>query len=101
LHLFAWTGNGRIRMNNVVEKFLRKKGWHTYYNELYWVHPKLIQDNSTQDYTNYGMTIDSAFVYEVENLSSFPCCGIPSLSQATHFVKHKEIIKYYFGDKDE
>lgn len=45
-------------------EFLKSKGWHTYYNENYWVHPKTVQDKRIQDYTNYGMSLEQAYDFE-------------------------------------
>lgn len=48
------------------EKFLIENGWHTWYNEDYWVHPKVISDPTRQDYTNYGMPRSDAIIFEKE-----------------------------------
>ena len=57
------------------EKFLKDNGWHTWYNEEYWVHQKTISDSSRQDYTNYGMSLDKA--YEFETNKSLPFKPLP------------------------
>lgn len=46
------------------EKFLRDRGWGTWYNPDYWVHPKTIKDPKSQDYTNYGLNLDRAVEFE-------------------------------------
>lgn len=53
------------------EKFLRKKGWSTWYNDNYWVHEKTIADPSRQDHTNYGMSLEEAYNFEVNNEPPF------------------------------
>lgn len=42
---------------------LEKEGWHTWYNDNYWVHPKVVQNPEIQDYTNYGMSLEDAFMW--------------------------------------
>jgi hypothetical protein len=46
------------------EKFLKDRGWSTWYNPNYWVHPESVINPKAQDYTNYGMNIDDAIAYE-------------------------------------
>lgn len=53
------------------EKVLKAAGWHQYYNEAYWCHPKTIVDSSVQDYTNYGMSIYKAYEFEINNGQPF------------------------------
>lgn len=48
------------------ETYLRNRGWNTWYNEDYWVHPKLIHSPLSQDYTNYGMSLDKAYEWEIK-----------------------------------
>ncbi len=43
--------------------FLEKHGWHTWYNDNYWVNPKIV-DEKKADYTNFGMDIESAIKCE-------------------------------------
>lgn len=52
-------------------KFLESKGWHTWYNDDYWVHPKTVADRSRQDYTNYGMSRSEAVAFEKEGRRPF------------------------------
>lgn len=52
--------------------FLVSRGWHTWYNINYWVHPKkLIANADVQDYTNYGLSLDDAVKFEQENREPF------------------------------
>lgn len=51
--------------------FLNSQGWYMYYNPNYYVHPKTIKDKSIQDFTNYGMPVDDAYIYEIENMPPF------------------------------
>lgn len=46
------------------EQYLIDNGWCTYYNPNYWVHKKMIVDSNRQDYTDYGMPLDEAVVFE-------------------------------------
>lgn len=46
------------------QKFVKSKGWHTWYNPNYWVNEKVIKDPTSQDYTNYGMDLASAYTHE-------------------------------------
>jgi hypothetical protein len=83
-------------MRKIIEKFLIRRGWNTYYNENYWIHTKTVKDPHEQDHTNYGMDLESAFVYEVENLSSFR--GIYNRhDMSAYSVDEIKIIDYYFG----
>jgi hypothetical protein len=71
------------------DQFLRKRGWATWYNDNYYVHPKVVADPSRQDYTNYGMNIDDAYRYETtENVEKFPYAGLPGLSRLLWQQKH-------------
>lgn len=51
--------------------FLIDKGWSTWYNPDYWVHPKIVQDETKQDYTNYGMSLEQAYEFETNNQEPF------------------------------
>lgn len=42
------------------------RGWHTWYNENYWVHPETVENPKTQDYTNYGITLEDAVRWEMD-----------------------------------
>jgi len=50
-----------------IKVFLESRGWHTYYNENYWCHPKTIKDPKSHDYTNYGMSLGKAYMFEIAN----------------------------------
>lgn len=50
---------------------LKKYGWHTWYNENYWVNPKTIINPKIQDYTNYGMSLEKAYEFETQNKKPF------------------------------
>lgn len=81
----------------IITKFLIKRGWSTWYNPNYWVHPKTVNDTLKQDYTNYGMDLLSAFVHEVENISP----ELLNYSINLNFLvdgEEKDILKYYFDD---
>lgn len=43
-----------------MKRLLIERGWHTWYNEDYWVHKKLV-DSRFQDYTHHGMSLLSAY----------------------------------------
>ncbi len=89
-----------MNLERTITKFLEKKGWHTYYNPKYWVHQKLVKDPSRQDYTDYGMDLESAFIHEAEDLPPFASMGMPALSQMFSYNDRKEILKYYFEIKE-
>lgn len=69
--LFELDGGEQIQTREEKEKFLRSRGWETWYNPNYWVHPKTIVDKSRQDYTNYGMSLNDAMKFETEKLEPF------------------------------
>ena len=48
-------------------KFLESHGWHTYYNDNYWVNPKTITNPNAQDYTNYGLSLEEAYAFETRS----------------------------------
>lgn len=54
-----------------MQTYLESKGWHTWYNPEYWVHTKTIVDPKRQDYTNYGMSLERAYAYEINNEKPF------------------------------
>lgn len=64
--------------------FLKERGWSTWYNEDYWVNPKVIEDPKSQDYTNYGLSLEDAYAWETEEGSKKfqPGWGLPALSIA-------------------
>jgi hypothetical protein len=51
-------------MDDRVE-FLKERGWSTWYHPDYWVNPKTIENPVIQDYTNYGMSLEQAYEFEV------------------------------------
>ena len=55
----------------MTEDELIAKGWHRWYNEKYWVHPDLVEDQMKQDYTNYGMSFDLAVEMEQKGRPKF------------------------------
>lgn len=61
--------------------WLKARGWSTYYNPNYWVHPKTVADPSQQDYTNYGMTAEDALAYERIGCPPHQPMGLPGLSR--------------------
>lgn len=42
------------------EEYLKEKGWGQWYNDDYWINPKMISDKG-QDYTNHGMNVWDAY----------------------------------------
>jgi len=54
---------------------LRARGWHTWYNEEYWVNPDTITDPKIQDYTNYGMSFEEALKWEAFGRPKFKPIG--------------------------
>lgn len=61
--------------------WLRKRGWSTWYNEDYWVHPDAVENPKIQDHTDYGLTIDDAIQYECMGKPKFQPMGLPALSK--------------------
>lgn len=53
------------------EQFLIDRGWETWYNPNYWIHEKTVADPKSQDHTNYGMSLEDAYRYEIENRGPF------------------------------
>lgn len=51
---------------------LHEAGWHPWYNADYWVNPKTVQNPKIQDYTNYGMPLEKAWAYELNNEQPSP-----------------------------
>ena len=65
--------------------YLKKHGWGTWYHPDYWVNPKVIADPKSQDYTNYGMSLDDAVTWQWNRLGKVKQrFGIPSLNVANH-----------------
>ena len=81
-------------MNQDAE-FLRSKGWHTWYNEKYWVHPECVEDKTRMDYTNYGMTIEDAVKYEKLGKPKFAFFPLPYLSKMDMAIKTQGLNKKY------
>lgn len=48
----------------MTKEELKAAGWHTYYHEEYWVHKDLVKDDISQDYTNYGVPLNTAVKLE-------------------------------------
>lgn len=90
-------------LERVVRLFLKKRGWSTWYNENYWVHPKCVEDGTRQDYTRYGMSIESALIHEVEEFPPFSASfGMSEISMALHDTsKIKDKLKYYFDKESQ
>jgi hypothetical protein len=74
------------------EKYIKSKSWSTWYNQKYWVHPKTVEDKSCQDYTNYGMDLNSAYCFEKLKLPKFKPCFLPLLSQQNQGLENKNKI---------
>ena len=55
-----------MQEKNFKVKFLESRGLHTWYHHDYWVHRKLVKYPDRQDYTNYGMSTDRAYEFEME-----------------------------------
>jgi hypothetical protein len=75
------------------EKYIKSKGWSTWYNPKYWVNPKTVVDEKRQDYTNYGMSLNSAYCFEKLNLPKFLPFPFPILSQQSQALKNKTKIQ--------
>ena len=52
------------------EEFLKSKGWFQWYSENYWCHKKVVK-TPVQDCTNYGMSLEDAYKFEVEDMEPF------------------------------
>ena len=70
--------------------FVQARGWNTYYNPKYWVHPKTIVDENVQDFTNYGMSLDDAVVFEQTSLPPIQSYGLPELAKMMYAIEHHE-----------
>jgi hypothetical protein len=88
----------------IQEEYVISKGWSTWYNKGYWVNPKTIVDPKSQDYTNYGMDLNSAYCFEKLKLPPFECLGLPIMSQIQqgldNIVKIKELLKQLEESKE-
>lgn len=77
----------------IQEKYITSKGWSTWYNPKYWVNPKTIKDSSCQDYTAYGMDLNSAYCFEKLRLPKFIPCFLPLFSQQSQGLANKKKIQ--------
>lgn len=77
-------------------EFVKAHGWETYYNPAYWVHPKTVSNPRIQDYTNYGMSLDDAVVYEQKSLPPIKSYGLPEIGKVLFAIEHHED----FAEKD-
>lgn len=80
--------------------FLTSRGWHTWYNKNYWVNKNLVADPKSQDYTNYGMDLKSAYFHEKNQLGPFevPFCGNARMSMVAKGIKHIDEIEKHFKE---
>ena len=79
-------------MNEEIEKFLYDRGWTTYYHKNYWVHPDAVEDPKIQDYTDYGMTLEFAYKYELMGKPKHKPMGLPIVSKAQMAWKISESL---------
>jgi hypothetical protein len=63
--------NDCVRFESIAA-FLSERGWHPWYNDNYWINKKCVTDNTRQDYTMYGLSLQDAYTYEVEKLPPVP-----------------------------
>ena len=75
------------------QEFLKSKGWSTWYNPKYWVHPEMVEDPASMDYTNYGMNIDDAIRYEKIGKPKFKLFPIPVMSQLDMALRTKDLTE--------
>ena len=78
---------------NKQENYIKSKGWSTWYNEKYWVHPKTVEDSAKQDFTLYGMDLNSAYCFEKLSLPKFQCSPLPRLSMNLQGMENKKRIQ--------
>lgn len=45
-------------------EFLVENGWSQWYHEDYWVNPSIVEDETRQDYTYYGLTLETAYKWQ-------------------------------------
>jgi len=76
----------------LIEKYLRSKGWFTWYNEAYWCNEKTIENEKEQDCTDYGMDMESALIFELQDLPKFQHYGCPQYSMRTQYFQNMEQI---------
>ena len=75
------------------EKFISSKGWYTWYNPKYWVNEKTVEDPKSQDFTYYGMDLNSAYCFEKLNLPKFQPNFLPRISQNQQGLENKDRIQ--------
>ena len=75
------------------EKYIKSKGWSTWYNPNYWVNPKTIADAKCQDYTSYGMDLNSAYCFSKLKLPKFKPFPFPLFSQQLQGLANKKKIE--------
>jgi hypothetical protein len=61
-------------------QYLLDNGWTTYYSREYWVHKDTVELPEKQDYTDYGLSLDSAYKYEILGRPKFRYLGLPVAS---------------------
>lgn len=44
---------------------LIRDGWHTWYHPDYWVHPERVSNKRIQNYTDYGLKLEDAFMCDL------------------------------------
>ena len=88
----------------IQEEYVISKGWSTWYNKGYWVNPKTISDNKSQNYTDYGMDLNSAYCFEKLKLPPFKCSLMPRMSQIQqgldNIVRIKKLLKQLEESKE-
>lgn len=78
------------------EHYVKSKGWSTWYHSNYWVHTKTIVDPNCQDYTSYGLSLNSAYCFEKLNLPPFRPGPFPSVNQQIQALENKDKILEFF-----
>lgn len=85
------------KITQTKEVYLTERGWHTYYNDNYWVNLKLVADPERQDYTDYGMDLESAYFHEMHKLGPFePLLGLPNANMILKAKDWMTQIKKHF-----
>ena len=81
-----------MEKRELLEEFLVANGWSKWYSENNWVNPKIV-DPKTQDYTNYGMNLKRAIVWELMGRPTIAqATGIPSLNMMLSFNSNSASI---------
>lgn len=84
------------------EKHLRDNGWRTWHSKDYWVHPDTVQDPTRQDFTDYGLNLETALRYEKIGRPKFNYCGgIPVASLFEMFRRTNDFRHPPLGDNAE